>query len=145
VRPQGLLSRLAKWLIERLVRSGSVRIEGLPAGGKPVVTRQVYGSWDDVPPEVQAEIARARTGTAHSINFVDHTTGEHRTFRSWDEVPAELRDKIPPEMREKMAADLEAALHSAGDPEADPDRIVVQEATCSKVIDFKIDQVRRGD
>ena len=60
VRREGLLHRLVKWLLQRAIRSGAVKIKEFEWESPPVVERHVFKSLDDVPPELAARIERAR-------------------------------------------------------------------------------------
>ena len=142
VRREGLLHRFVKWLLQRGIRSGAVKIKEFEWESPPVVERHVFKSLDDVPPELAAKIERARQGGSTVIEFRDDTTGDQRTFRSWDEVPEEMKRKLPPEIREAMAGKLEGGLLNDGGLEAASDNIVVQEATGSRVLDVKIEGMR---
>jgi nicotinamidase-related amidase len=140
-----LLSRFFQWLFAWALRNGWMKIDDLPAPGRPATKRQVFTSWDDVPPEIREQIDEARRTAGTVIRFRDETSGEDRTFNSWDEVPEHLRAKIPAAIREQMTADLGAALEQADFASAGPGPIVVRQATTSRIVDFNVEQCRFGE
>ena len=113
---------------------------------------QTFNSWDEVPDDVKrrlpqdimAKMEDVGQSAGTVIKFWDETTGEDRTFTSWGEVPEELQARIPAEIRQRMIANLDTALQEASPVEVGPDEIVVQEATTSKVLDFKIKGIQFG-
>ena len=144
IAQEGLVSRFFQWLVDWALRHGWATIDGLPAPGRPATKRQVFTSWDDVPPEVREQIDEARRTGGTVIRFRDET-GEDRSFGSWDEVPEHLRAKIPPGIREQMAGELAAAMEQGDFASAGSGPIVVEQATTSRIVDFNVEQCRFGE
>ncbi len=131
----GLFSRLLQRFFEWALRKGWVKMDGLPAGGQLATKRQVVKSWDELPPEVKQQIEEAQRTGRTVIRIQDETTGEDRTFNSWDEVPEHLKANIPPEFREQMAAELEAAKE-----QGDFGPIDVNEGITERIVGFNVER-----
>ena len=97
-----------------------------------------------IPPLIAGMFKQARATTSTVIKIRDETTGEDRTFTSWDEVPDEIKERIPPEMRRWMAGKAEGASQEASPGEVGPGGVVVEPTTTSNVLDIQIHDVRFG-
>ena len=97
-----------------------------------------------LPPFIAGMFKKARATTGTVIKIRDETTGEDRTFTSWDEVPDEIKERIPPEMRRWMAAKPEGASQEAAPAEVSPGGVVVKHTTTSNVLDIQVNDVRFG-
>lgn len=119
-----LRDRFVNWIFKQLLSSGLVRLSErhVTVVGKPVGKRRVYGSIDELPPEVrklvEQQLAEGTTEAIYEstggddipdgsrskleelrssgagVVFEDHTTGQRYECRSWDEVPEDVRARI---------------------------------------------------
>lgn len=72
------------------------------------------------------------------------TVVERKVYKSWEEVPEEMKKNFPPEVRQEMAAKLRQSARQAEPREVGPDGIVVNRVGVSKTLDSKINSIRFG-
>lgn len=119
----------------------STQAESTPQTSQfPRRQRPIY--W--IPPFIADTFEQARATTSTVIKIRDETTGEDRALTSWDEVPDEIKERIPPEMRRGMAARAEGAAQEEVPAEVGPGGVVVEPTTTSNVLDIQINDVRFG-
>jgi len=86
-------------------RTTEIRTEGVEVQDPQTGQVRVYGSLDEVPADVRAKIAQARSTaqqSAHTKITVKDASGRTRTYDSVDEMPAEIRQIYERVRRERM-------------------------------------------